>query len=84
VAAAFETAVSTAEARGWMHDIALAHELAAACHFSAGDAAAGLRHAQQAAGSYARWGAQAKANDVVTWAENRHSQIGEAPTSAGL
>lgn len=67
-AAAFEIALSTAEARGWLHDIALAHELTAAYYSAAGDAAAALRHARRAAETYARWGAHAKADDVLNWA----------------
>jgi hypothetical protein len=51
-----------------MHDIALAHELTAAYHYGAGDAAAALRHARRAAESYTRWGAHAKADDVLCWA----------------
>ena len=67
-ATAFETAVAAAEERGWLHDIALAHELKAAYHRGTGDAAAALRHAQRAAECYTRWGAHAKANDVRNWA----------------
>jgi serine/threonine protein kinase len=67
-ATAFEIALAKAEARGWPHDIALAHELTAAYYYCTGDAAAALRHAQRAAECYTRWGAHAKANDVRSWA----------------
>lgn len=67
-AAAFEKAVAGAEARGWLHDMALAHELKAAYHFGAGERTAALLHAERAAETYTRWGAHAKAGEVRDWA----------------
>jgi hypothetical protein len=64
VAEAFELAVRTAEARGWLHDAALAHELAAAWYHASGDFATAGGHARRAAEQYQRWGAYAKAKKV--------------------
>jgi hypothetical protein len=61
---AFEKAVAAAENRGWPHDLALAHELAAEYRAAGGDPTGAQAHARQAADCYTRWGAHAKADDV--------------------
>jgi hypothetical protein len=64
---ALEAALAAAESRGWLHDIALAHELLAALHRAANPAAA-RHHALRAADAYDRWGAKAKAADACALA----------------
>jgi predicted ATPase len=76
--AAFERAVAAAEAHRWVHDIALAHELAAACCREAGEAEAAREHATLAARSYERWGAHAKARDVRSYAGLEEDTGGDA------
>lgn len=60
--AAYQTAVTSAEASGFAHDVALVHERAALFHQSAGDYAAAAAHAQIAISQYEHWEAWAKSN----------------------
>ena len=61
-AAAYDAAVASAAASGFLHDLALAHERAATFHQAAGDATRSRRHAQLAAMHYEEWGALIKAD----------------------
>ena len=63
-AAAYDAAVTSAAASGFLHDLALAHERAATFHQSAGDATRSRRHAQLAAMHYEEWGALVKADSL--------------------
>ena len=60
--AAYQTAVTSAEASSFAHDVALVHERAALFHQSAGDYAAAAAHAQIAISQYEHWEAWAKSN----------------------
>ncbi len=58
--AAYQTAVASAEASGFGHDVALVHERAALFHQSQGDRQSATTHAQMAVSQYEHWEAWAK------------------------
>jgi serine/threonine protein kinase len=64
-AAAFDTAVRSAAASGFVQDHALAHERAALFHHAAGDPAKASAHFEQATALYRQWEAWAKV-DAIT------------------
>ena len=57
---AYQSAVASAEASGFAHDVALAHERAALFHQRSGNQPAATRHAQIAIAQYQQWEAWAK------------------------
>jgi len=58
--AAYHKAMASAEASGFVHDVALVHERAALFHQSLGDHEAAASHAQIAIRQYEQWEARAK------------------------
>jgi serine/threonine protein kinase/tetratricopeptide (TPR) repeat protein len=58
--AAYQTAIASAEASGFVHDVALAHERAALFHQSRGENQVADSHAQIAISQYEHWEAWAK------------------------
>ena len=71
-AAAYDTAVHSAAASGFVQDHALAHERAALFHEAGGDAAKASAHLDRAAALYQQWEAWAKA-DAITRRDARRA-----------
>jgi predicted ATPase len=65
-ATTFGAAIAAARRNGYLQDAALAAELAAELHRSRGDAARADAHLHEALEGYARWGARAKVDDLLT------------------
>ncbi len=60
----YEQAIQSARANGFVHNEALANELAARFYFSRGLDATGLAHLREARSGYALWGAEGKVNQL--------------------
>ena len=71
----YEQAIQSARANGFVHNEALAHELAARFYFSRGLDATGLAHLREARSRYALWGAGGKVNQL----DRRYPQLAMQP-----
>ncbi len=60
----FDEAVASAATHGFLHEEALAHELAARCHAADGQATAERSRLERARAAWARWGATAKVAEL--------------------
>jgi predicted ATPase/signal transduction histidine kinase len=71
----YEQAIESARANGFIHNEAVAHELAAGYHLSRGATTAGRAHLEAARDRFALWGADGKVRQL----EQLHPYLGERP-----
>ncbi len=71
----YEQAIQSARANGFVHNEALAHELAARFYFSRRLDATGIAHLREARCGYALWGAEGKVNQL----DRRYPQLAMQP-----
>jgi len=60
----FQLAINTASANGFLHDLALSHELVSSYLTNRGDRSQGAYHMEQAIRYYSEWGATAKVDQL--------------------
>jgi PAS domain S-box-containing protein len=76
----YDAAIALAQQHGYLHDEALAYELAGLFYLARGQSRLADHYLGDARAAYARWGAQAKVTDL----EARYPQLAAAPNTASV
>jgi PAS domain S-box-containing protein len=76
----YDSAIALAQQHGYLHDEALAYELAGQFYLARGQSRLADYYLRDAHAAYARWGAHAKVTDL----ETRYPQLAATPNAAGV